>query len=598
MTPKSLLGLYTALVLQITSCAARSSETNNYCSVFVVHSSSDCLSPPLEFLNTTPEAPVTISGKAEILEDAFAALAVLQNEYFDAEKNTWPSAIDWTAVVVETIVSAMLKTLTNSLDAVFPANTHKPKAKANLIASFYDQIVSYYFGQKYLEIKDQAFDDMLWVVLGWIEATTFAQLYEQIHFPNNEHNNQKIPIGIDEALSSLPWSGNLWLPSFYSRAQIFWGFASHGWDDVLCHGGMNWNPRLETYKNAITNELWIAASISMYQYYQNGTSGSPTKNFSSPNGDPLYLEAAIRGYKWLMDVNMTNSQGLFVDGYHISKRPHGNIECDERDEMVYTYNQGVVLTGQRGLWTVTGSPSYLEDGHRLIQSVIHATGWNLGKNAPIDNLGKPGKLPPWKGLGRGGILEEQCDASGTCSQDGQTFKGIFFHHMTAFCKPLDLDDTRTNSDTEVDLNGFEQVKKAHATACFAYLGWVKHNAVAALKTKDSKGRFGMWWGAGIFGDIAVPESQDGIDHAAANTTDYRNRGTPVNDKWGRNSTWQPNARNGDVRDRDSAVLKVNSKYPMMETHKDPNDHGRGRTVETQVGGVALLRAYWELATSS
>lgn len=32
--------------------------------------------------------------------------------------------------------------------------------------------------------------------------------------------------------------------------------------------------------------------------------------------------------------------------------------------------------------------------------------------------------------------------------------------------------------------------------------------------------------------------------------------------------------------------------------KDLNDRGRGRTVETQGSGLALLRAYWEISTRS
>jgi len=153
----------------------------------------------------------------------------------------------------------------------------------------------------------------------------------------------------------------------------------------------------------------VAASISMYEHFPGDNFTAPWLNSAAfPGNDPAHLEAAMRGYKWLIDVNMTNSLGLFVDGYHIDSTKPGNTKCDLRDEMVYTYNQGVLLTGQRGLWSVSGSASYLEDGHRLIQSVIRATGWNLKENKPVDDLKHlgPGQLPLWHGLGRGGILEE------------------------------------------------------------------------------------------------------------------------------------------------------------------------------------------------
>ncbi len=140
---------------------------------------------------------------------------------------------------------------------------------------------------------------------------------------------------------------------------------------------------------------------------------------------------------------MLNSQGLYIDGFHISGTKNGtrpSTKCDVRNEMVYTYNQGVILTGQIGLWKATGHDGFLRDGHRLIQSVITATGYDLEDDRPIDDIDdlEPGQLPPWRGLGRAGVLEEQCDVSGTCSQDSQSFKGIFFHHLTAFCAPLDI----------------------------------------------------------------------------------------------------------------------------------------------------------------
>lgn len=78
---------------------------------------------------------------------------------------------------------------------------------------------------------------------------------------------------------------------------------------------MIWNPRLEPYKNATTNELWISASMSMYEHFPDdrfNQSWAVSKGFSA--NEPAYLAAAIMGYKWLKDANMTNSQGLYVDG--------------------------------------------------------------------------------------------------------------------------------------------------------------------------------------------------------------------------------------------------------------------------------------------
>ncbi|KAH6608921.1 glycoside hydrolase family 76 protein [Trichoderma cornu-damae] len=561
------------------------SPKQEYCSV-VAADLADCRPPPDNFLPFTAETSASRGADTGILKEAFSALAVLQNEYYQIGRNTWPSAIDWTAAVIETVVAGMLSTLTKSLDFVDPGTA--PGAREtheNLISSVYDQVIGYHFGQDIVAIPNQAYDDMLWVVLGWIEASNFARSHDSLYFPNADRSlNNSLPTDMDAALATLPWRGQLWIPLFRNRAKNFWLLGARGWDTTLCHGGMIWNPRLEPYKNAITNELYISASISMYRYLGNG---------SPVDRDPTHLQAATEGYRWLANSNMTNSAGLFVDGFHIDKGKPGNVECDVRDEMVYTYNQGVLLTGQRGLWDVTGSPSYLADGHDLVQAVIKATGWDLEANQPMDSAGASAKLPQWRGLGRGGILEDQCDASSTCSQDSQTFKGIYFHHLTAFCRPLEWEGG--DGRARVNADAFGRVKAAHGSACRAYLGWVEHNALAALGTRDDRGRFGMWWGAGLFGDADDSrDGGDGIDHDAANTTDYRNRGTPEDDVWGRGASWQP----GPQQARPDQNHQQRLETPAMAKPRgksDPNDGGRGRTVETQVGGVAVLRAYWEMS---
>lgn len=373
---------------------------------------------------------------------------------------------------------------------------------------------------------------------------------------------------------------------------------------------MTWNPRLTPYKNAITNELWISASISMYQHFPGDNFTAPwLESTAFPRKDPKHVQAALEGYGWLMNINMTNHQGLFVDGFHVDRKIPGNTRCDLRDEMVYTYNQGVILTGQRGLWGVSGDASYLRDGHSLIHSVIQATGWHLHENRPLDNLDEVhiDRLPPWRGLGRGGIIEEQCDASGTCSQDGQTFKGIFFHHLATFCTPLD--SRLTDEGETLDTQAFHRVKRAHATACRSYTGWLKHNAVAALKTRDDAGRFGMWWGAGIWNRI-VTRDEDGIDHEKENPTDdYRNHGTPEDKTWGEGHQWRPGKGNRGMEKQALQQLapeqhalgqqlrqrEVREEKNEGNKSYDPNARGRGRTIETQMGGLALLRAYWDIS---
>ncbi|KAL0935155.1 glycosyl hydrolase [Colletotrichum truncatum] len=617
--------------------ATPSNAPKSYCPIFYSESQlpTDCeAKQPTSFLQTSQPAKKarvdTSRTKDEPLEAAFEALTVMQHDFFVADQGTWPAAIDWTAAVMETMLSGALTSLSQALAVLDIGRNTDKGAKRNLVDTFFTQLVSSYFGQDDVSIRNQAFDDILWVVLGWVDAIKFIDIHSELYYPREGLNESTTP-GLGDALQNGPWHGQYWVPSFAHRARIFWDLGSKGWDTRLCDGGMNWNPRLEPYKNAITNELWIAASISMYLWFPGDNNTTPWINRASgfkATREPKYLAAAIEGYKWLAGVNMTNEAGLYVDGYHVDRSKPGNTKCDQRSEAVFTYNQGVLLTGQRGLWVATGSASYLEDGHRLIQAVIKASGWDLASDKPVDDVSElpPGYLPPWRGLGRGGIMEERCDASATCSQDGQTFKGIFFHHFVTFCQHLDPADIEPGMT--VNSQAYDQIKKAHGSACQAYLNWVEHNAKAALSSRDGEGRFGTWWGAGVFQQTMPTMETDGIPRDDPNVIDYRNYGLPHDGVWANGNpdkVWAPNgeaqknqtksyvfvggqeqpgqqvlgrlSRQG-PRDEENADRTERRKPTTAATNNDPNDRGRGRTPETQNGGMALMRAWWELVAAS
>lgn len=504
------------------------------------------------------------------LDQSVKGLEVMQAQYFELWIGTWPTAIDWTAAVVNTHVSALLDTVTryNHGNGIF-----RP---SEVIHRYFSHNVAYYFGEDAFNERNEAYDDMLWVVLGWLESVKFIN---------------------DRNLSHASWYGTQFIPGFAHRARIFWDLASRGWDTSICGGGMIWNPRLEPYKNAITNQLFISASISMYLYFPGDDNSFPfmakeriSTNFTPGREyDPKYLKAAIDGYAWLKNSNMTNSQGLYVDGFHVKNWGlNGSIgtgKCDERNEMVYTYNQGVILSGLRGLWESTGDPTYLHDGYRLIHDVMTATGWSQGS---------PDSSAEWAGLGQSGILQEGCDPSGTCSQDAQTFKGIFFQHLTAFCMPL----PRKAAAPGKTHHASTALAALHESNCLVVGAWVSHNAKAALRSRDDEGRFGMWW--------AEPSVSDELASALPpGAEDYRNDPTVLSQKpWTKagldsNSRWNLPQHNLVLKDSQAIISEEAMKsHPRRSTggakSSDPNDRGRGRTVETQSGGLAVLRSAWEL----
>lgn len=564
------------------------------------------------------------------LEELHDALETMQSQYFELWLGQWPSAIDWTAAVIATFVSATLHSLTRSLEYVLPG-TEQPAVEGqrieNEISKYFSQTVAYYFGEDAFSIRMQAYDDMLWVVLGWLESIRFIGTHAHRHFAPS-----------DGGADGRAWYGRQFAPAFAHRAHIFYDIASEGWDTKLCGGGMTWNPRLTPYKNAITNQLFISASIGMYLYFPGDENTSPFVAVQGGGGDGglpsarphdrRYLAAAVDGYNWLRSSNMTNEKGLYVDGFHIRNwGKNGSIgtgKCDVRNEMTYTYNQGVLLSGLRGLWEGTGEQWYLEDGHELVRNVIKATGWvqhekrrerrgkkkhSNTKDTPdddddddFDDEKKRGKKKyKWHGMGRDGILEEACDAHGSCNQNGQTFKGIFFHHLTLFCEPLPL----TPHIPGVTFGASRETALLHRQSCKEYAPWVAHNARMALRTRDEDGRFGMWWGAPNWDgeqeveDVALPPG----------AVDYRNNDSlpqgqvwmPIKDYdwYGRESGEMPSFLGFGQAEGSFGSKKVLSsekeeyQEELRTEVRDTNDKGRGRTVETQGGGVAVVRALWE-----
>ncbi|KAI5780001.1 glycosyl hydrolase family 76-domain-containing protein [Geopyxis carbonaria] len=420
--------------------------------------------------------------------------------------NDLKTAIDWTAAVLGTVLAAA--TATFSIPDYDLSN------------KYLTQLVSFYFGQNAESLKLQAYDDILWVVLNWLEGVKTID--------HRISNTASLPAGAS--------TGEEWKAPFAQRAYDFYQIAHEGWDTTLCGGGMVWSPWLEPYKNAITNELYISASVSMYLYHP-----YPARN-------QTYLDNAILAHKWLLASNMTDAAGLYTDGFHVTNLKYGGNKCDIRDEMVYTYNQGVLLSGLRGLAEATGNEAYLSEGIALIDNVFNSQG-------------SYGELMLY------GILTEKCDPGGYCSQNGQTFKGIFMHHLTLFCQPL----VSINASAPTFSSGS---KKRHTESCYKYKDFVQRNADAAWSTRNANGVVGSWWG--------VP---NGWQSATTMNRDTRPPGAV-------------DVANGCAAGENSDVCERRQRSPVDgETWKrraDLNDRGRGRTVESHVGGVAAVRALLEM----
>ena len=523
----------------------------------------------------------------DTLKDLIHALDSMQVHYFKLWQGTWPTSIDWTAAVLGKHLSATLSTLSATPKEVLSLlartlgdDDDGDEALArveyeNLISVFFSHVSSFYFGENAFSLRSQAFDDMLWVVLGWLENIKLQELHSGLHYTLSAsqgwkaHSNNSWMVG-----GRHTWHGTQFRVPAAHRARLFYELASAGWERTLCGGGMLWNPYLLPYKNAVTNELFISASVAMYLYFPGDQVQSPYASSSSISNSGAHnqehLLAAIEGYRWLKNSRMTGIFGLYADGFHISRwkswQDPGTRQCDELNPMVYTYNQGVILSGLSGLWLATASAEYLDDAHDLVQRVIKATGWSSSTGQ-------------WAGLGRDGIIEDTCDSFGTCTNDGQSFKGIFFHHLAEFCRPLRAQEEQFLVETvarDGEENDWQGTYEQHRAKCRSYGPWIEHNANAALMTRDVDGKFGMWWGR-PYGQSELARVNSSVVPALA--VDYRNMMFNESEVYG-NSRGTPFV----------------SSSSSSSSSSDCNDRGRGRTVETQGAGVAVLRALYQWKT--
>jgi predicted alpha-1,6-mannanase (GH76 family) len=198
------------------------------------------------------------------------------------------------------------------------------------------------------------------------------------------------------AIDDSEWWGLTWIQTYdltkdrkyLDMAVTIARFVEDYWDDT-CGGGVWWNAE-RTYKNAVTNGLWIRLTAELHNRLP---------------GDTYWLGRAQQGWNWLNGSGMINSAGLVNDGL--------NDNCESNGDTVWTYNQGLAIGAGLELWRATHQPELLTTVRRLADAAI-----------------APG------GLVTDGVLTEYCDAPGrTCDDNGKQFKGIFMRYW------MDLADT-------------------------------------------------------------------------------------------------------------------------------------------------------------
>ena len=215
-------------------------------------------------------------------------------------------------------------------------------------------------------------------------ATTFTAAQRQhARFVNTYYD--------DNAWWALAWIAAFDLTRnsrYLEAARVIFARNTAAWDDS-CGGGLRWHAK-STYKNAITNELFVILAALLHQ--------------RSPEG--RYLSWAQRGWEWFSSRGFIGPAGLVNDGI--------TLACENNGATTWTYNQGVILGGLAALFEITGDRAYLLQGEAIADAVLA-------------KLVTPASAHP------PGILIEPCErASGGCDGDQAQFKGIFIRYLYDF----------------------------------------------------------------------------------------------------------------------------------------------------------------------
>ncbi|KAK6826168.1 glycoside hydrolase [Apiospora arundinis] len=170
------------------------------------------------------------------------------------------------------------------------------------------------------------------------------------------------------------------------------------WNSSTCRGGVIWSIKDRTYKNAISNELYLELTGALHHLIPN---------------DTYYLNQSLNQWKWFKASGMINAQWLVNDGL-LEPDKNDSTMCRNNKDTTWTYNQGVILGGLVELYHATGDTGYLDTACNIADAVIASA-----------------KLSP------NGILTEPCSSEEDCTDNGWSFKGIFMNRLAKLNKALE-----------------------------------------------------------------------------------------------------------------------------------------------------------------
>ncbi|GIH09368.1 hypothetical protein Rhe02_74350 [Rhizocola hellebori] len=196
---------------------------------------------------------------------------------------------------------------------------------------------------------------------------------------------------ISRAIDDTEWWALAWIAAYdltgnakyLTEAVTIANYVNGFWDTSRCGGGVWWD-RERTYKNAVTNGLWVRLTAALHNRLA---------------GDTLWLNRATTSWNWFNASGMINSAGLVNDGI--------NAACQNNGQTVWTYNQGLAFGAALEVWRATGTAQTLTRARQLADAAI---------GSPL--------------LAPNGLLTESCDSlTASCDDNQKQFKGVFMRYL-------------------------------------------------------------------------------------------------------------------------------------------------------------------------
>ncbi|MFE2943260.1 glycoside hydrolase family 76 protein [Streptomyces sp. NPDC059255] len=224
----------------------------------------------------------------------------------------------------------------------------------------------------------------------WVIARTFEQ--NRGVFPAGGRGSDPVEGHfISRAVDDAAWWAVAWLTAYdytgerryLDEAVTITEYVRQHWDTGTCGGGVWWD-REHTYKNAVTNGLYLWLTTSLHDRI---------------GGDTAWGARAATAADWYLASGLINSSGLVNDGL--------TGGCGNNGQTVWSYNQGLAIGAFTQLWRSTGNARYLDTARRLADAALAS---------PV--------------LTSDGVLTESCDTgTRSCDDNQKQFKGIFMRHL-------------------------------------------------------------------------------------------------------------------------------------------------------------------------